>query len=68
MKTTLDALHELFARLGVTKPEAKTTSGTFRRESLAAILETVERDGLKGPRDLDVALDAIEALFDVSTP
>lgn len=26
---------------------------------LAEILETVARDGLPGPRDLDVALDAI---------
>jgi len=34
-----------------------------RREALAEILKTVEADGLKGPRDLDVALDAIEALF-----
>jgi hypothetical protein len=34
-----------------------------RREALAEILKTVEAEGLKGPRDLDVALDAIEALF-----
>jgi hypothetical protein len=40
--------------------EAKTSE---RREALAEILKTVEADGLKGPRDLDVALDAIEALF-----
>lgn len=30
-----------------------------QREQIATILETVARDGLKGPRDLDVALDAI---------
>jgi hypothetical protein len=35
----------------------------IRREDLAEILKTVEAEGLKGPRDLDVALDAIEALF-----
>lgn len=29
------------------------------REEIARILETVARDGLPGPRDLDVALDAI---------
>jgi hypothetical protein len=40
--------------------EAKTSE---RREALAEILKTVEKDGLKGPRDLDVALDAIEDWF-----
>ena len=40
-------------------PEPEET----RREALAEILKTVEAEGLKGPRDLDVALDAIEALF-----
>lgn len=55
--------------LSAVEAEAKTTSGyEERREALAEILKTVEKDGLKGPRDLDVALDAIEALFDVSTP
>ena len=29
------------------------------REDIARILETIARDGLEGPRDLDVALDAI---------
>lgn len=29
------------------------------REELSDILETVGKDGLPGPRDLDVALDAI---------
>ena len=49
--------------------EKGATSGyEERRENLAEILKAVERDGLSGPRDLDVALDAIEALFDVSTP
>lgn len=32
-----------------------------RRARLADILETVARDGLPGPRDLDVAIDAILA-------
>lgn len=32
-----------------------------QREEIAKILETIARDGLPGPRDLDVALDAIEA-------
>lgn len=32
-----------------------------RREEIARILEIVAKDGLPGPRDLDVALDAIEA-------
>lgn len=31
------------------------------REEIARILEIVARDGLPGPRDLDVALDAIES-------
>lgn len=31
------------------------------REDVASILETVAADGLPEPRDLDVALDAIEA-------
>lgn len=30
-----------------------------QREAIGEILETVARDGLPGPRDLDVALDAI---------
>lgn len=32
-----------------------------QREEVARILEMVAKDGLPGPRDLDVALDAIEA-------
>lgn len=32
----------------------------LEREEIARILEVVARDGLPGPRDLDVALDAIE--------
>jgi len=31
---------------------------------LTEILETIARDGLEGPRDLDVALEAITALYD----
>lgn len=31
-----------------------------QRDEIARILETVAKDGLPGPRDLDVALDAIE--------
>lgn len=58
-----DALLEENTRLK-NRAEAKTTSGyEERRENLAEILKAVERDGLSGPRDLDVALDAIEALF-----
>jgi hypothetical protein len=34
-----------------------------RRADLAEILDAVAKEGLPGPRDLDVALDAIEALF-----
>ena len=34
-----------------------------RRAELAAILEIVAKDGLDGPRDLDVALDAILSVF-----
>jgi hypothetical protein len=30
---------------------------------VANILETVAKDGLPGPRDLDVALDAIESAY-----
>lgn len=32
-----------------------------QREEIAAILEQIAANGLPGPRDLDVALDAIEA-------
>lgn len=32
----------------------------WQRDEVAKILEVVARDGLPGPRDLDVALDAIE--------
>lgn len=35
-----------------------------RREAIAAVLETVAKDGLPGPRDLDVAIDAILAAVD----
>lgn len=35
-----------------------------QREEIARILEIVARDGLPGPRDLDVALDAIEAALE----
>lgn len=31
-----------------------------QRNAIAEVLETVAKDGLPGPRDLDVALDAIE--------
>lgn len=34
-----------------------------RRDEIARILETVAKDGLPGPRDLDVALDAIESAY-----
>lgn len=34
------------------------------REEAAEVLETVARDGLPGPRDLDVALDAIGCAVD----
>jgi hypothetical protein len=33
------------------------------RQEIAAILETIARDGLPGPRDLDVALDAIGCIL-----
>ena len=31
------------------------------REEIARILEIVAKDGLPGPRDLDVAIDAIQS-------
>lgn len=34
-----------------------------RRDEIAKILETVAKDGLPHPRDLDVALDAIESAY-----
>lgn len=34
------------------------------REEIARIVETVGNDGLPGPRDLDVALDAIAAALE----
>ena len=37
--------------------------GIGARDVLAEILETVAKDGLEGPRDLDVALDAIQAIY-----
>jgi len=33
------------------------------REQLAYILETISKEGLSHPRDLDVAIDAIQELF-----
>lgn len=36
---------------------------TAQRQKIAEILETVARDGLPGPRDLDVALDAIGGIM-----
>jgi hypothetical protein len=81
MTKTSDVFHALY---GIPKPESfmekhaavlpsepkaeDTERYEERRENLAEILKAVERDGLSGPRDLDVALDAIEALFDVNTP
>lgn len=38
-------------------------AGQRRREELARILEIVAKDGLDGPRNLDVALDAILSVF-----
>ena len=38
-------------------------AGEHKREELARILELVAKDGLDGPRDLDVALDAILTIF-----
>jgi hypothetical protein len=34
-----------------------------RRDEVACILNMVAKDGLPGPRDLDVALDAIEQAY-----
>lgn len=39
-----------------------------QREAIAKVLETVAQDGLPEPRDLDVALDAIEAVLDEWPP
>lgn len=36
-----------------------------QREEIARILEIIAEDGLPEPRDLDVALDAIEAALKV---
>jgi hypothetical protein len=33
------------------------------RQEIAEILEIVAKDGLPGPRDLDVALDAIQSVL-----
>lgn len=33
------------------------------RDEVAQILETVAKEGLPGPRDLDVALDAIDEIY-----
>ena len=38
-----------------------------RRDEVAEILRTIARDGLPNPRDLDIALDAIEQAF-LNTP
>lgn len=35
-----------------------------QRAAIAGILEAVAKDGLPGPRDLDVALDAIQAILE----
>lgn len=34
-----------------------------RRDDLASILEVIAKDGLSGPRDLDVAIDAIDCIY-----
>jgi hypothetical protein len=36
------------------------------RQAIADILEVIAKDGLPGPRDLDVALDAIESSIDIT--
>jgi hypothetical protein len=46
----------------VVAEEVKRTSfSEEQRGEIAVILETVAKDGLPGPRDLDVALDAIQS-------
>ena len=52
------ALEAAERRVAETQP-----AGERRREELATILEIVAKDGLDGPRDLDVALDAILSVF-----
>lgn len=39
-----------------------------KREEVAKVLETVAKDGLPGPRDLDVALDAIFSIMQDPAP
>lgn len=42
--------------------EVKRTSfSEEQRAEIAVVLETIAKDGLPGPRDLDVALDAIQS-------
>ena len=41
----------------------KAQVGEARRETLAATLELIAKDGFPGPRDLDVAIDAILSIF-----
>jgi hypothetical protein len=59
MKAQAAEIRELIERV----ENAAKTAYEERREALAEILKTVEAEGLKGPRDLDVALDAIEGWF-----
>ena len=43
----------------VNQPPDTTSPPEYDREAIGFILEGVARDGLPGPRDLDVAIDAI---------
>lgn len=38
------------------------------RSEIARILEVIASEGLSQPRDLDVALDAIEAIIEAQAP
>lgn len=42
------------------------TWSTETRDEIARVLEIVAKDGLPGPRDLDVALDAIQTAIDAN--
>jgi hypothetical protein len=55
----LVAVDDVRAILAAARPAPTEDLTESQREQIAEILETVAKYGLDGPRDLDVALDAI---------
>lgn len=59
----LEILEKQSPKLSTSSYPADRIAKADRRAEVATILEMIAKDGLPGPRDLDVALDAIEQVF-----